>query len=67
MTKMKNKNIFNFDSKIINSFMIGEVMQIGTLTVDEAKENNTLDEEISQIGIAYKVFYLSICYFVFAT
>ena len=42
-------------------------MQVGPLTMDEAKQKNSLDEEISEIGIVYKVFYLSICYFVLGT
>ena len=36
--------MFNFDPKVLESFMIGEVMQIGTLTIDEAKQKNSLEE-----------------------
>lgn len=42
--KLKNKKMFNFDPKVLESFMIGEVMQIGTLTIDEAKQKNSLEE-----------------------
>jgi hypothetical protein len=42
-------------------------MQIGTMTIEEAKQKNSIEEEISQLGVVYKIFYLSICFFVLAT
>lgn len=63
----RHRQFFSFDTEVIENFVIGEVMQISTATVEEAMKKFKVEEEITHLGIIYKVLYLSICYFVMGT
>jgi hypothetical protein len=47
--------------------VIGDVMQINTVTIENTSIKSELEKEISQFGIINKALYLSICYFVMGT
>lgn len=47
--------------------MIGEIMQIGTTTIEQKLKKIKIEDHVSQLALTYKAFYLSICYFVMGT
>lgn len=63
----RHRQFFSFDTEVIENFTIGEVMQINTITIEQALKKLKIDDQVNHLNIIYKVLYLSICYFVMGT
>ena len=62
----KHRYFFAFDSQAISEISIGDIMQIGPLTIEKARKIIDPEYYISQIGIVYLSIYLSCAHFVIA-
>ena len=62
----RHRHFFNFATETISELSIGDVMQIGHMSVDKAQKNIDPDYYISQIGIIYLAMYIGCAHFVIA-